>query len=253
MSNSYAIGVIEKALSVDEPAGIVEHIVSFEAEDRDGDIVRLDGLDLSLYRRNPIVLYLHGLDPKFGTLPIGTSLSLVADGPKLVAKTQFALDLPDPENRPRLIFEAYKVGLLRGWSIAFAVLEAEERKPSRPNALWPGRDVKRSELREYSAVPVPANPLALTEAVKSGMDLELVARSIGLFVPTVDQYQAVKNELDGFRRLEEKLAELARQLKTLQQGLDNTDPVSKNATVNEAAIPSPKPAAEPGRRFWRSR
>jgi hypothetical protein len=156
-----------KLMDADVAKGILIHAISVEEEDRDGDVVHLDGLDVKTYRKNPVVLWMHGRDQARGARPIGRNEKLALDAaakkPKLDAQTQFAVDTGDPFVHNMLML--YAKEYLTAWSMGFMGREVKERQASNG---WPGRDFVTSELLEYSAVAVPSNRGALTQAIKSG-------------------------------------------------------------------------------------
>src|SRR5262249_47663582 len=61
-------------------------------------------------------------------------------------------------------------GVLRGWSIGFVPLRARRLEDGEGGAAGRrGLRVEEWDLLEYSAVPVPENPAALTLAVRKGL------------------------------------------------------------------------------------
>lgn len=145
--------------SIDVVGGLVEAgpepwtlrcIISTAHPDRAGDVVVPAGLaNRDEFLRNPVVLWAHRRDLP----PIGfcTRLEVLAD--RVVATTKFMEDSAFSAE----VYRMCRNGLIRGWSIGFRPLADAPRPGSR------GRRVARWELLEYSAVPVPENPEALTE------------------------------------------------------------------------------------------
>ncbi len=137
----------------------IEHLVTVEMVDRDKEIVKVEGIDYTNFLRNPVVLWAHGKDPVRGGLPIGKCVELGITELKgvkgLKAKTQFYDD-----DFSKRIFEMYKEGYLNAWSISFL----GEKESKNGVGVY-----NRVEMLEYSAVPVPANPYALTEARNKGI------------------------------------------------------------------------------------
>ena len=78
-----------------------------------------------------------------------------------MAVTKFAEGVPLAED----VFRLYEQGVLRGWSVGLLPHRV------RPRQTRSGRGVRIDEwdLLEYSAVPVPENPEALTLAVEKGL------------------------------------------------------------------------------------
>lgn len=141
--------------------------------DRYRTVIDPAGIDLVQYRRNPIVLWEHGHDPVRGMLPIGRNLWLKqgrSGSGQLIAKTQFGKD-----DYSRTLFEFYRDGLLRGWSVRVLPHEGkcgpptrEERK-ARPELDACECVYRSSELAEYSAVAIPGNAEALTTLEERGI------------------------------------------------------------------------------------
>jgi uncharacterized protein len=142
-------------LAVDGAARTVTAVISTAAPDRAGDVVVPAGLrNAEEFLLNPVVLWAHQR-----TLPpVGTCVSLDVQPSRLVAVTKFAGGLPLADD----VFRLYEQGVLRGWSVGLLPRRAAPRS---------GRGVRIDEwdLLEYSAVPVPENPEALTLAVEKGM------------------------------------------------------------------------------------
>ena len=141
---------------IDEKERTITAYVSTGATDRMNESVDPDGVDMSRYRKNPVVLWAHNYEMP----PIGKSVWIKKDGAGILSKMQFA-----PTPFAQEIFDLYKGGFLKAFSIGFIPKETEqgdgEKKPR-----W---TYKKSELLEYSAVPVPANAEALMLAVKAGV------------------------------------------------------------------------------------
>lgn len=140
--------------TVDTERMIVRSVISTGEPDRAGDIVVPTGLRNSdEYLRNPVVLWAHQrMMP-----PIGVCQGLKMFPDRIVAETKFASSLP----LARDVFRLYAEGVLRGWSIGFL--------PVKTSPLRHGMRVEEWDLLEYSAVPVPENPSALTVAVQKGL------------------------------------------------------------------------------------
>ena len=148
------ITVHSRTETVDPERMIVRSVISTNEPDRAGDIVVPTGLRNSdEYLRNPVVLWAHQrMMP-----PIGVCQALQMYPDRIVAETKFAASSPLAAD----VFRLYAEGVLRGWSIGFL--------PIKTAPLRGGMRVEEWDLLEYSAVPVPENPKALTVAVQKGM------------------------------------------------------------------------------------
>src|SRR5262249_2093726 len=135
-------------------------VITTSDPDRAGDVVLPLGLrNRAEYLRNPVVLWAHNR-----TLPpIGPCVGLGVEAGRIVAETRFAKGVAFAEE----LFRLYEQGVLRGWSIGFVPRKAKLR-PAGPDGRR-GLLVEEWDLLEYSAVPVPENPAALTLAVRKGL------------------------------------------------------------------------------------
>jgi len=132
--------------------------ISTRARDRLGDILDPEGVQVENYRKNPVVLWAHD----YRRPPIAKSLWVKVDREKIVAKAKFASTALSEE-----VFSLYADGYLNAWSVGFipenyTTLKGEDGR-------FEGYRIARWELLEYSAVPIPTNPAALTNAIEKGL------------------------------------------------------------------------------------
>lgn len=150
----------------------VRFTISKEVTDRDGDILRADGVDFENYMKNPVFLGFHNSRD----FPLGKVINFWVEGKSVKADVYFpkleelSSDMNNVSEKARLIdfcFHCYKTGMLNAVSVGFIPLEWTETKD--------GYDITKWELLEFSAVAVPANQDAIAEAVKSfGLDESVV-------------------------------------------------------------------------------
>ena len=127
-------------------SGSFKVIVSTSDVDRQGESVNQAGWDLTFYKANPIVLWAHD----YSALPIGICLSIdVSDG-KLIAEGKFAP--ADANPFAQQVRKLYDLGMINTTSVGFIPKEYDGTKQG---------VISKSELLEFSFVPVPANPYAL--------------------------------------------------------------------------------------------
>lgn len=132
----------------DDDSGSFNVIVSTADTDRQGDSVSQDGWDLSYFKSNPVVLWAHD----YGSLPIGMCTSIEVKDGKLVAAGKFAP--ADANPFAQQVRRLYELGMVRATSVGFIPTDTDySREPVKIN---------KAELLEFSFVPVPANPHALT-------------------------------------------------------------------------------------------
>jgi len=149
-----------RTLTVDGRRMLLRSVITTIDADRAGDVVVPTGLRNSEeYLLNPVVLWAHN---RTQFPPIGACEWLDVQPSRVVAETRFAQNVRFAED----VFRLYEQGILRGWSIGFAP------RRTRKVALPTGRVALRVEdwdLHEYSAVPIPENPGALTVALQKGL------------------------------------------------------------------------------------
>jgi HK97 family phage prohead protease len=151
---------------VSEETREIVAIGSQQKADRDGDIIKVDGIDIRNYKKNPVVLWSHNhSDP-----PIGRASKIWKDGKKLMFKIQYA----DPETYSfaDTIYKLTKNGYINAFSIGFV----PNWDDAIPNEKTGGYTFNKSELLEVSAVNIPANPVALVESrsIKKALEDEVI-------------------------------------------------------------------------------
>ncbi len=144
--------------SIDEKEMELTAFISTNAVDRYKEVVDPEGMDAKNFKKNPVVLWAHD----YSTPPIGKALWVKKEGNGIVSKVKFANTKMGQE-----IFQLYRDGFMKTFSIGFVPIETEEG--DRDNPKSPRRTYKKWELLEYSAVPVPANPEALALCVQRGL------------------------------------------------------------------------------------
>jgi hypothetical protein len=212
-------------------------VISKEVMDRDGDILRANGVDLTNYEKNKVFLGFHNSRD----FPLGKTEKVWVEGKTVKAIVYFpkleelASDINNVSEKARLIdfcYHCYKTGLLNAVSVGFIPLEWTETKN--------GYDITKWELLEFSAVAVPANQDAIAEAVKSfGLDNSVVkdfmtteksGRKISAETRAVlDNIKVCSDELDECRNALEKCG---KKLKELLKELDDVPAPEENPDDN---------------------
>ena len=137
----------------------IRSVITTADPDRAGDVVIPRGLrNADEFLLNPVVLWAHN---RVAVPPIGVCEWLDVQPNRVVAETRFAQGVPFAED----VFRLYEQKVLRGWSIGFVPRQAV-RIPG-PGGRAALR-IDEWELLEYSAVPIPENPGALTVALQKG-------------------------------------------------------------------------------------
>lgn len=157
--------------------------------------VDLDGMLFENYLKSPVVLYNHNDDH----LPIGRCLWLKKENEGILVKVQF-------NNTPLAleIFQLYKEGYLTSWSIGFLPVSYDWIRQDDVEVL----NITKWELVEFSAVPVPADPDAVTVAIEQGLiKNEILLQHLGNVT--------FSNCFAGIRLLSEQVHHLSESLQVL--------------------------------------
>ena len=161
-----------RTLAIDPAAMTVRSVITTIDPDRAGDVVVPTGLrNTDEFLLNPVVLWAHN---RSAVPPIGICDWLDVQPRRIVAQTRFAQGVPFAED----VFRLYEQGVLRGWSIGFVPRRAYRRNPG-----GAGLRVEEWDLLEYSAVPLPENPGALTVALQKGLVRDAALRDWLRLVP----------------------------------------------------------------------
>lgn len=138
-------------------AGKLSVVASDESTDRYGDVIRVDGWDLTAYRKNPIVLFGHSARDPVGTAEVRISgKQLIADITLAAAGTTPMVDA---------VRALVDQKILKAVSVGFQpTKEPNEIKDPETNKWTGGYEWVGQELLENSIVSIPANPNALTLA-----------------------------------------------------------------------------------------
>jgi Caudovirus prohead serine protease len=151
-----------RTLAVNPEKFTVRCVITTIEPDRAGDIVIPTGIqNAEDFLLNPVVLWAHN---RSQFPPIGVCEWLDVQPRRIVAETRFARGVPFAED----VFRLYEQGILRGWSIGFVPRKAR-RLPATDPRLPPALRVDEWDLLEYSAVPIPENPGAVTVALNKGL------------------------------------------------------------------------------------
>lgn len=141
--------------------------------DRDREIVVATGIDLKEFHKHPVVLFSHD----YRSLPIGMAAWIKLDKEKkgLLGNTKYA-----KHEEAQKVYEYIEDGFPLGKSIGFIPktivyqedfdkLDIEKLRIAKKDLKNAYAVITESVLLEYSDVAVPANPEALTVAVKAGI------------------------------------------------------------------------------------
>ena len=136
--------------------------ISTETVDRMGDSVSAAGWKLDQYKRNPVVLWAHDSS----ALPVGKASNIKVKDGALKANVEFTPQGQVPLNDT--ILSLYKGGFLSATSVGFLPLKYTFSSDATRGG---GMDFLEQELLEFSLVPIPANPDALMQGKRVGIDV----------------------------------------------------------------------------------
>ena len=147
---------VDTEVTESEEERVLNFRISTETPDSYDDVIKADGWDLERFKKNPVVLWAHDHRQP----PVGQALDIGVEGADLVASAKFA----DAETYAfaDTVYRLLKGKFLRATSVGFFPQEwtyDEDRG---------GFNFIKQELFEFSVVPVPANPDALSMALKAG-------------------------------------------------------------------------------------
>ena len=171
--------------------GHLTALISTDTEDRMGEVLMPQGVNIKNYNKNPVVLWAHNYEMP----PIAKALWTKKTDRGVMSKMEFAKTAFAQE-----IKMLYEEGFMSTFSVGFVPTKWEDgdgvKNPNRTYTEW--------ELLEYSAVPVPANPDALALAINKGMKIS--QETIDYLTPKKET-EEIKIESIKMIPLEDLLAE----------------------------------------------
>lgn len=144
----------------DTDSGTFKFTISTEDEDRQGEVVNQAGLKFDRYKLNPVVLWGHD----YYALPIGVCTNIYQEtkGGKTVTVAEGKFAPEDANPFAQQVRRLYDLGMVNTCSVGFIPLQIE------------GNVITEAELLEFSIVPVPANPFAMSMRQVETARLDLV-------------------------------------------------------------------------------
>lgn len=127
--------------------GEIVGVGSTESVDRDGEVIRQAGWDLTNYLRNPVLMLMHN----YQEFPIGKVTDIKVTDGKLTFRAVFS----QATEKAREAYALMQEGILSAFSVGFIPRQYD---PKDSNVIT------EAELLEISVVPVPANPDAIVLA-----------------------------------------------------------------------------------------
>jgi len=170
----------------------VTFIASDESTDRYGDIIRVDGWELSNFKNNPVLLFGH----ESRKPPVGRVAASV-EGKALIARATF---MPDGMYAfADTIWKMVREKFLRAVSVGFLPTKAPNDIKDPKTNEWTGYEWVGQELLELSVVPIPANPAALQLAREFGATRGDLSRLFYASHSALAFHEAKRHELETLR------------------------------------------------------
>jgi hypothetical protein len=142
--------LITKTKAAEDTASTFKVIISTSDEDRQGDSIDQTKWNLKNFENNPVVLWAHD----YYSLPVGVCTKIGVEDGKLVAEGKFAS--ADLNPFAGQVAKLYAAGFIKTTSVGYMQHEDGQL-----------------ELLEFSFVPVPANPYALSMRQMKEMKLNM--------------------------------------------------------------------------------
>jgi uncharacterized protein YpmB len=184
------ISELEKSNGEDYPT----FTLTKEIIDRDGDLIKVDGIDLSIFKKNPVMLFGHNQSAP----AIGVWKDIKKEDNMIVAKPVFntgvGYELADIVSK--LVasgrIKACSVSISPDWNTMENVPTTDKKKAHRV--------VNKSVLNEVSIVNIPANQMALAKAFEDGVITKEELDIINIEEETFEEYveKIVKEYEDSF-------------------------------------------------------
>jgi hypothetical protein len=148
--------------------GYIKSWISVPVVDRSGELLCGDVVELANHKLNPVVFFGHDRNRPLG-------IAQDEDGNYGVAQKQWTNGMLGLYGVTKFnlknafaaeVFEQYESGFLRGWSMGFVGRPPVElpEKVCKQLGVKAARYFRQVAMHEYSAVPIPDNQLALTDA-----------------------------------------------------------------------------------------
>ena len=174
---------VSSDIKIDDDERTITAVISTGSIDRDKEVVKATGGNFDSYLKNPVVLWAHD----YKEMPIAKTVWLKQGTKKITAKARFAETEMAEE-----VYQLYKGGFLKAFSIGFIPKKRHSPTPDdikkNPDLVDAWNIIDEWELLEFSAVPIPANPEALMQAVKTkAVAIDEVSKELDLEITDDEQ------------------------------------------------------------------
>jgi HK97 family phage prohead protease len=152
----------EGLVPVDGAERTLRFCFSDNSVDRMGDTIDAAGWDLTDFNRNPVALWAHDSSAP----PIGGARNVAVEGQRLMGDIEFAR--PETYAFAETIYRLLLDKFIRAVSVGFMPIKYRFAENDADRTF--GIDFLEQSLLEISVCPVPANPNALADARRKGID-----------------------------------------------------------------------------------
>lgn len=196
---------------IQEKDGKIIGVASSSVEDRQGEVVAVDGWDLKNFKKAPRLLWAHDHSEP----AIGKVSKIYYEGTGKSKRLMFEAVFQDVTEKARAIRQLVQEGFINTFSVGFVPKEMD------------GNTITKSELLEISVVNVPANPEAMMLAYKS-------LKGAGLDDNVIKQVGVEYEEDPIIVELREELAAIKETAELAVKGLSHLNPQrSKHEVVTQ--------------------
>lgn len=190
-----------KALIEKVDNGEVTAIASTAVEDRQGEIVEVEGWDLKDFKKNPVILWGHDHSQPL----IGNATKTWIEGSGKSAKLMIKIAFQEVTELGRAVKQLVNDGFLKTMSVGFQPLDGE------------GNRYTKQKLLEVSVVNVPANPEAMMLGYKS-------LKKAGFDDDTINKAGMPVAMIEKMEKLEKDVEMIKGQVDSAVQGLKHLNP-----------------------------
>lgn len=190
-----------KALIEKTDNGEITAIASTAVEDRQGEIVEVEGWDLKDFKANPVILWGHD----HSQLPIGKATKTWIEGSGKNAKLMTKIAFQEVTELGRAVKQLVNDGILKTLSVGFQAIDGVDNR------------FTKQKLLEISVVNVPANPQAMMLGYKS-------LKEAGFNDETITKAGIPAVMVEKVTQLEQDMAIVKGQVETAVKGLKHLNP-----------------------------
>lgn len=210
---------------LEEVEGKKSFVATDETMDREGDILAIEGWDLTNFKRNPIMLWSHNpMEPNIGKW--GKIRHQMINGKKKLTMEPIFHGITELS---KSIAEMVDKGFMNTVSVGFRPYEKD------------GNTYTKMELLETSFVNIPANPEATTLALSKGMSVETMKT---IFKTEQADTDETKNTPPP--ATQEQVEQLQAEIKRLEVAISSVNPAkSQESSLGKGRT---QPAKSDGRK-----